>query len=119
MATQHIIRDDSVVTTGPVVTRPNNVFFLSRIIWDIAGAINILLGVAFILKLIGANPNSGFVRFIYNLTAPLAAPFTGILPVSVSGTSVADWSLIIAMVVYAFVAYLLVRLATLLAPDEV
>src|SRR6266849_4771423 len=70
-ATEQVIRD--------VAAERRLVFSqVMRIIWTILGILEILLGLRFMLKLIAANPNSGFAVFIYGVTGPFLASFTGL-----------------------------------------
>jgi hypothetical protein len=82
----------------------------TQIVWYISGLIETLLGLRFILRLIGANPNSGFVDAVYNLTAPLVAPFNNIVRNARVEGSVFDWNALIAMAVYWILAWAIVRL---------
>lgn len=86
-------------------------------IWLLVGIIEILLAFRFILKLLGANPNSGFVEFVYSVSSPLTAPFNGIFSTPTTEgdvtTSVFETSTIVAIIVYAIIAWGLVKLATL------
>jgi uncharacterized protein YggT (Ycf19 family) len=63
-----------------------------------------------ILKLLADNPGSGFVRFVYNVSAPLVAPFQGIFPTPTTQNSVLELSALVAIAVYALVAWGIVRL---------
>ncbi len=82
----------------------------SQVVWYVAGIIEVILGLRFVLRLIGANPSAGFVDGVYTLSRPLVSPFDGIVHnASVSG-SVFDWNTIIAMAVYWIVAWAIVRL---------
>ncbi|HEV8194077.1 MAG TPA: YggT family protein [Ktedonobacterales bacterium] len=64
-----------------------------------------LLLVRIVLLLLAANPDAGFSRWIYALTAPLVAPFQGVFPGASGGQGhVLDTTAILAMVVYAIVA---------------
>ncbi len=92
------------------------IFRLYQVIWYILGVVEVLLVSRILLKLIGANLNSGFTSFIYSISAPLASPFKGVLGVTTSLESTIEWSTIIAMVVYAVVAFGLVRLFQLIKP---
>lgn len=72
------------------------------------GAIEVLLMFRIILKVLGANPSSGFVAFIYNTSTIFEYPFRGIFPSGVTDglvvTSVLEPSSIVAVFVYAVVA---------------
>jgi uncharacterized protein YggT (Ycf19 family) len=63
----------------------------------------------FVLKLFGANPNNGFASFIYDLTSPLIAPFRGLFATPADNGAVFDSAAIVAMIVYAVIAYLVTR----------
>src|SRR4051812_38890275 len=55
---------------------------VANIIWYILGIVEVLLAFRFVMKLLGANPNSGFVDFIYSVTSVLTAPFDNIFGVA-------------------------------------
>ena len=64
----------------------------------------VLLFLAFLLQLFGANPTAGFVQWVYRSTQRAMAPFRGIFePVPLSDQSVLDTSILFAMIVYGFV----------------
>lgn len=71
-----------------------------------------------LLKLLGASTQSGFTGFIYAISSPFARPFAGILGTSVSSNLIFEWSTLIAMAVYAVVAYGLVALFQLIKPTN-
>lgn len=85
-----------------------------NIVWFILGLIEVLLALRFVLKLLGANSASGFVNLIYAVTNVLTAPFDNIFNVahSVVGQtrSVFEPSIIVAALVYAAIAYGIVKL---------
>lgn len=99
-----------------VYEKKRTVFRLYQIIWYLLGVIEVLLAFRFVLKLLGASTASGFVTFVYNVSRPLAAPFYGIFRVNVAGESVFEWTTLIAMVVYALIAWGLVKLFSLIKP---
>lgn len=86
----------------------------TNVVWFIVGIIEVSLLFRFVLKLFGANPNSGFVDFIYTITGVLTAPFDNIFGVSktTSGTvhSVFEPSILVAAVVYALIGWGIVKL---------
>jgi uncharacterized protein YggT (Ycf19 family) len=61
----------------------------------------------------GANPNNGFVDFIYDVTKPLVAPFEGIFAQTVDGDTVFEPETVIAMAVWLLVALLLVAIVNI------
>ncbi|KKP42417.1 MAG: hypothetical protein UR31_C0015G0017 [Parcubacteria group bacterium GW2011_GWA2_33_14] len=81
-----------------------------QIVWYLLGLIEALLGLRFVLKLLGANPFSEFVSFIYNISHPLVAPFLGVFNrVQIQGV-ILEWESLIAMLVYFFVAWAIINL---------
>ncbi|MDO8498128.1 MAG: YggT family protein [bacterium] len=99
-----------------VYDKKKTIFRLNQIIWYILGFIEVLLVFRVVLKMLGANSSVGFTSFIYALTAPLAGPFSGILGISVTGSSMIEWSTIVAAVVYLCVAWGLVYLLDIIYP---
>lgn len=85
-----------------------------RVIYYVLGLLEILLAFRFVFKLLGANPGSGFVSFIYSITQIVLAPFTAIFrPAVTQGIetkAVLEPSTLIAMVVYALIAWGIVKL---------
>lgn len=84
-----------------------------QIIWYLLGLIEFLLAFRFILKLLGANTGSGFVGFIYSITQFLAAPFLSIFSKTQIQGVVFEWTTLLAMLVYWFVAWAIVKLLSI------
>ncbi len=82
------------------------VYKWDRILWLIAIVLETLIGFRIFLKLIAANPESGFASFVYNITAPFLAPFAGLTSTPSASGAVLEISSIIAMVVYALLFWL-------------
>ena len=106
-ATQQVTRDVAA-------ERRQVLYLINRIIWSLAGLLEVLLLIRFVLKLIGANPGSGFAVFMYGLTGVFTAPFTGLVPTWVSGATVLEVTTLIAMVIYALLFWGVVRLIPIL-----
>ncbi len=114
-------RDETVVTHQPgyaatervtrdvAAERRLQLLQIIRIVWTILGLLEILLGLRFALKLIAANPESGFSSFIYGITGVFVAPFAGLVGTPVTGGSVLEVTTLIAMAVYALFFWLVVR----------
>lgn len=84
---------------------------LARIISAIGGTITALLGLRFVFMLFGANRGHAFVDFVYNITYPLVAPFFGIFNYDPQfGVSRFEFETLIAMLFYAVITAVLVRL---------
>ncbi len=70
-----------------------------------------LLGIRFILALLGANENNPFAAFIYNVTYPFVAPFFGLFGYQFQyGVARAEIETLVAMAVYALIGYAISRL---------
>lgn len=77
-----------------------------------------ILGLRFVLKLFGANPDNGFVNWVYEMSGGLLDPFRGIFQTRVfENQYVLEFSTLFAMLVYAIVALLLMWLIAALTPD--
>ena len=82
-------------------------------IWWIVGFIDVLIAIRFILKLFGANP-APFVRFIYDVTWPLVAPFHGIFNTSQVGASVFETESLVAIAIYTLIGWGIVSLVRIM-----
>ena len=89
-------------------------------IYLVLAVVDVLIAIRFVLKLLAANPDAGFARLVYGLTAPLVAPFVGLLgnPASSTGNQFEMTSLA-AIAVYALVAWLLTRIVRLVLDRSV
>ena len=74
----------------------------------IIGIIEFLLAIRILLKLLGASANAPFVRWVYETTKPLLSPFEGMFPTSALPVGIVlEMSTLIAVIVYAFLGFLL------------
>jgi hypothetical protein len=79
------------------------------------GIIEGLLAIRLVLKLLGANPQAGFTNFINGVTDFFMAPFRNLLPaVGSSSGAVLETSVVIAIIVYALIAWVLARLIVIM-----
>jgi len=97
------------VTRDVAAERRQSSFQFSRIVWTLVGVLEILLGLRFALKLIGANPDSGFSIFIYGITSIFVAPFRALVGTPTAGGTVFEFTTLIAMAIYALLAWVIVR----------
>ncbi|MCM1567695.1 MAG: YggT family protein [Dehalobacter sp. 4CP] len=102
-----------------IINRPNRgkskeSLTARRIVYYILGILEILLAFRLVFKILGANPNSGFVSFIYSLSQVFLVPFTAIFRSAatqgIETNAVLEPSTVIAMIVYALVAWGIVKL---------
>jgi hypothetical protein len=87
---------------------------IARLIWFIAGVLLAILGIRFILVLLGANQANGFANAIFNISHPFVAPFFSLFGYQYRyGASKFEAFTLVAMLVYALIAYGLARLVTI------
>jgi uncharacterized protein YggT (Ycf19 family) len=75
-----------------------------QIVWFVAGVIDVLVGLRFVLELFGASAGSPFVSLVYSVTAPLVAPFRGIFPVAGQSGFVFEPAALVALAIYPLIA---------------
>ncbi len=81
------------------------------IVYFLFSIVELLLALRIVLHLVGANPDNGFANFIYALSAPFVALFASLLQNPVlSTTATIEITTMIAMIVYAILAWLIGRL---------
>jgi hypothetical protein len=88
-----------------------------QLVYWIFGLIEGLILIRFILKALGANPSAGFAQFIYGITAPLVAPFYGLFGNPSAQGSVLELHSIVALIVYALLAWLIAKLVWILVGE--
>jgi len=90
-------------------------FRAAAVVGLIFGVVDVLIAGRFLLKLLGASSQSGFVAFIYGVTAPLVGPFHGIFANSGAANNVFEPAALVAMLVFALIGWgivVLIRIAT-------
>jgi uncharacterized protein YggT (Ycf19 family) len=85
-----------------------------RIIYLVFGVVEALIGIRVILKLLAANPDAGFTSLMYNVTQPFIALFQGVFPDAQSKGSVLEVSSLLAILVYALLAFALASLVRIM-----
>jgi len=92
--------------------------WLSRVVWYVFGAIEVLIAVRFVLLLLGANAEAAFVNMIYTVSGIFMAPFGRIFETQHFGNNSIEWSALVAIVVYALIAWGLTALIHAVSPRE-
>ncbi len=67
-----VIRERRVITGGY-----DGILIVHRILNTLLTIVNVFLVIRLILKALGANASATFVNFIYSVTGPIIAPFSG------------------------------------------
>ncbi len=76
----------------------------TQIVWYALSLLELLLVFRFSLKLLAANQSAGFTDFIYGITNIFVAPFNNVFRVSFVDNNVFEWTTLLAMLVYWFIA---------------
>jgi uncharacterized membrane protein len=108
-------REETLITRHPGYTATEQVvrdvaaerrmgwFQFNRIMWSMLAFLEILLTFRIILRMMAANPNSGFAVLIYGITGIFVGPFNGLIATPSSGGSSLEVTTIIAMAIYAMI----------------
>lgn len=98
-----------------VANQNSTVARVVHIIYFGFGILELLLVLRVILHLVNANPANSFANFIDGLSYPFVALFANLVPNPILGTSsVFEITTVIAMLVWAMVAWLVGRLVWLI-----
>jgi len=85
-------------------------FKAMQFIWLGLAVLEVLIGLRVVFKLIAVNPDNLLAGLLYGLTNVFLFPFSGLTPTPASGGMVLELSSLIAMVVYALLAWAAVKL---------
>jgi hypothetical protein len=102
------------IVTDPFARRRALTHKLVEAIYLLFGIVNALIGIRFILRALGANSANAFAAFVYRASAPFLAPFVGLFPAAQLDGGILEWHAIVAIIVYALVAWVLARLIWLI-----
>jgi hypothetical protein len=91
---------------------------VTRIILFVFGVIEVLIAIRFVLMLLGANAEAGFVKMIYGISGIFMAPFVTIFSTQEAGGAVFEWSALVAIAVYALIAWGLTALIRAVTPRK-
>ena len=84
--------------------------YVAWVINWVVGIIEFMLALRLILELLQAGPSSQFVSWVYSVTSGLVAPFSGAFQSFYFGGFVLDISTLFAMIGYAIIGWLIIRL---------
>jgi hypothetical protein len=102
----------------PYATRRDLPLKAQNGIYLLFGLLEGLLGIRFVLGLLGANPAAGFAQFVYGITGPFIAPFVGLFGQPRFEGSVFEFNSLVAILVYALIAWVLVKIVWLALGDS-
>jgi YggT family protein len=109
-------RVSEVRTTQSEPEREQRIFTFkaTQLVWLLFGVLEALIALRIVLKLFGANPASPVAAFLYGFTDLFLWPFAGLLGTPQASGMVLELSSVIAMLVYALIAWALERLVWVL-----
>lgn len=111
-------------STTEVVDRPDankaeSQTVAARVVWFIAGILLTLLAFRFVLALLGANRENAFADFIFGVSHPFVSPFFTLFNYDLSyGVSHFESFTLVAMAIYALVAFGIAKIFTLNRRDS-
>ena len=88
----------------------------TQVIWLLFGIVEILIGLRVLLKLIGANADNAFASLIYNAAGIFVGPFFTLTGSPAAIGMVLEIPSIIAILVYALLGWVIVRVARVIWP---
>ncbi len=110
------------VVVPPIKVKATNTETYEYLIYFFFGALEILLAFRLVLKLMGASISSAFVGFIYGVSGLFILPFEGIfhrgLSQGIETTSVLEPATLVALIVYAFLAWGIVKLIRIFSGEK-
>jgi uncharacterized protein YggT (Ycf19 family) len=110
MADEHV----APATSSEVVSTVNPGRRAMDLVYLFFGVIDGLLLIRLVLKLLGANTTAAFTQWVYNVTDFFLAPFHNLLPTIGNNQSQLEMSVIVAILVYALIAWVLARLMAII-----
>jgi uncharacterized protein YggT (Ycf19 family) len=95
----------SAAPAATVVQPATSNYRAVQVIWLVTSVVTTVIAIRFVLKLLGASTESGFVTFMYGMTDPLVAPFRAIFPAASGSSSTLDVASLVAIVIYALIGW--------------
>ncbi len=110
----HAVENRAEVFEDKNQSRANIRYWVTTIVYFILGVLEVIMLLRLIFRLLGANQENGFISFLYGLSHIFVGPFNGIFndpPIGRAGVSFFEVSTVIAMLIYALIAWGIVSLA--------
>ncbi|HEY0755246.1 MAG TPA: hypothetical protein VGD98_14900 [Ktedonobacteraceae bacterium] len=86
--------------------------WIISIIYFLLGVLEVIMGLRFIFRLLGANSDNAFIMALYSFSHAFVGPFSTIFNnQSIGSRSFFEWSTLVAMLIYALIAWGLAALA--------
>jgi hypothetical protein len=108
--TSNKISEVRMTQQDPGREQRNFTFKATQVVWLVFGILEVMILLRIALKALGANAASPIAAFIYGFTDLFLWPFQGLTGTPAAGGMVLEISSLIAVVVYALIAYALVKI---------
>ena|SRR5437764_514315 len=95
-------------------TRYTAIYRVQQAVYLFFGVIEVLIAIRFLLRLFGANQGAPFTSAMLAITAPFVAPFFGVFPNAAVSGSVFEPASILAIIIYALLAWVIAKVVWLL-----
>lgn len=117
--TGHYVESQAEYIENQNLMRANLRSWVTRVVCFVLGVLEVIMGLRFVFRFLGANPDNDFVRVLYNLSLIFVAPFNGMFNDQPIGrVGVFEISTLIAMLMYALIAWGLVALSMVILPPS-
>lgn len=121
--------DEDLPSPGTTTTRltryrpegatPSTAVLATRVVYYLFSIVSVILAFRFGLALFGVSRANSFADFVFSISWPLVEPFFGLFGYRPAyGTSKFELYTLLAMAIYAVIAWWLVSFARLLYSDE-
>jgi hypothetical protein len=105
------VQSDSQYVEDRNLSRANMRYWIATTVYFLLGVLVAILLLRFVFRMLAANPDNSFVMFLYSLSGVFVAPFNGIFNDQALGRgSVFEISTLVAMLIYALIAWGLIAL---------
>jgi hypothetical protein len=110
--------NDNDYIEEPISVAPEGTHIAARLVSLAGGTIMAVLGIRFVLALLGANPANPFADFIYTVSRPFVSPFFGLFNYQGQlGVGRFEFETLIAILFWGFVTWIIIQLITIGSRD--
>lgn len=115
--TTQVTQTETIEQKSPDTTNdPEHSFNVAeRVVWFITGILLTILGIRFLLSILGANTTNPFADFIYSVSKPFVRPFFSLFKYDgyVYGESRFEMYTLVAILVYLAIAFGITKLISI------
>jgi uncharacterized protein YggT (Ycf19 family) len=106
--------DAAVPAESEVISTFNPAWRAVQAVYLVFGILVGLIAIRIVLKLMGANPQAPFASWLYSVTDVFLSPFHNLLPTIGNAQSQLEMSAVVAILVYALIAWAVAQLVRLI-----